>query len=81
MGVVGEGPVGLLGTAPLRAGQQGLPASGRVETPDLRLPVRGRRDRQAGERTASLGLRGGRREPATDYSGPHGGSVPLLSFF
>lgn len=53
MGVAGEGPGDLPGTAPQRAGQRGLPASGRVETPDLRRSVRGRRDCQAGERAFS----------------------------
>lgn len=75
MGVAGEGPGDLPGTAPLRAGQQGLPASGRVETPGLGRSVRGRRDCQAGERASGRGRWGGRRGPVTARSGPLGGSV------
>lgn len=75
----GRGPGGLPGTVPLRAGQQGVPASGRAETPGRRRSVRGRRGCHAGERVASHGRRAGKREPVTACSGPRGGSVPGLA--
>lgn len=79
--VGGRGPGGLPGSAPLRAGQRGVPASEEAGTRDPRRSFCGRCDCHAGRRAAGHGRRGGRREPVTAGSGPHRGSVPALAVF